>query len=272
MSRTIDVRARKRFGQNFLTDPNILKKIVDAADIQLGDLVLEIGPGLGHLTRALLAAGARVLAVEIDRDLISRLTQEAHTLPSLTVIQGDFLTAKPAEWIEKGGFAAGDYKVVANLPYYITSQVLRHLLETNQPPSLIVVMVQREVALELTAEPGAMSLLAVSVQFYGTPRIVAQVPAGAFVPRPNVDSAVVKIKVEPNSRFPGVDPQSFFRLVRAGFSEKRKQLRNSISRGLKIPSEDADRRLLRAGVDPRRRAESLSLPEWHRLYMSFTAT
>lgn len=272
MSRTIDVQARKRFGQHFLTDPNILKKLVGAAEIQIGDKVIEVGPGLGHLTRALLAAGAHVLAIEIDRDLAARLKQETGSVSGLTVVEGDFLAADPGDWLAMAGFDAADYKVVANLPYYITSQVLRSLLETSRPPTVMAIMVQREVALELTAKPGSMSLLAISVQFYGTPRIVSHVPAGAFVPRPKVDSAIVRIQVERPSRFPDVDSQDFFRLVRAGFGGRRKQLRNSLSRGLDTSAETVDQKLLRAGVDPRRRAETLSLQEWHDLYTSFSAT
>lgn len=272
MSPKIQVRARKRFGQHFLTDPNILDKVVRAAEIQPRDLVLEIGPGLGHLTRALLAAGANVLAIEIDRDLAARLQVENPSTASLTIIEGDFLKAEPGEWLAQAGYEGSDYKVVANLPYYITSAVLRHLLEAARQPQLLVIMVQREVASELTAKPGAMSLLSVSVQFFGMPRVVALVPAGAFVPRPKVHSAIVRIEVRHPSLFPGTDRERFFAIVKAGFGNRRKQLHNALRQGLAMRGEDVDRLLLRAGVDPSRRAETLSLEEWHRLYHAFAAT
>jgi 16S rRNA (adenine1518-N6/adenine1519-N6)-dimethyltransferase len=272
VNRKIEVQARKRFGQHFLTDPNILDKIVRAADIHPGDLVLEIGPGLGHLTRALLTAGARVLAIEIDRALAARLKNEFPTTSALTVVEGDFLSADAPEWLTAAGFQLSDYKVVANLPYNITSAVLRHLLEARFQPSLLAIMVQREVALELTAKPGEMSLLSVSVQFYGNPRIVTRVPAGAFVPSPKVDSAIVRVEVEHPSRFPETDKHRFFTIVRAGFAGRRKQLHNALTRGLKMPPQEVDKRLLHALIDPRRRAETLSLEEWHRVYLSFSAT
>ncbi len=263
------IHPRKQFGQHFLTDPNILQKIVRTAEIQPGTVVMEIGPGLGHLTRALLDAGARVVAIEVDRDLAARLSAEAQGNPALTVLQGDFLTATPAEWLARAGVTGEPYQVVANLPYYITSAILRQLLETEQQPTLIVVMVQREVAQQLTARPNDMNLLAVSVQFYGQPQVIGVVPAGAFYPRPKVDSAIVRIRVDQPSRWPGVDASRFFEIVRAGFGERRKQLRNALAHGLKLNAEEVGRRLARAGIDPRRRAETLSLEDWARVYGQF---
>ncbi len=260
------VHPRKQFGQHFLRDPNLLQKIVRSAEIEPGEVVLEIGPGLGHLTRVLLQDGARVVAIEIDPELAERLSAEAMGNPALTVLQGDFLTASPGEWLARAGLAGARYKVVANLPYYITSAILRHLLETEHQPNLIVVMVQREVAQQITAQPNDMSLLAVSVQFYGVTQLIAVVPAGAFYPRPQVDSAIVQVRVEHPSRLPQVDAARFFQIVRAGFGERRKQLRNSLARGLKMAPEEIAARLARAGLDPRRRAETLSLEEWQRLY------
>ncbi len=263
------IHPRKQFGQHFLTDPNILQKIVRAAEIQPGTVVMEIGPGLGHLTRALLDAGARVVAIEVDRDLAARLSAETQSNPGLTILQGDFLTATPAEWLARAGLEGGPYQVVANLPYYITSAILRQLLETEQQPTLIVVMVQREVAQQLTAKPNDMNLLAVSVQFYGQPQVIGVVPAGAFYPRPKVDSAIVRIRVDHPSRWPAVDASRFFEIVRAGFGERRKQLRNALAHGLKLNAEEVGRRLARAGIDPRRRAETLSLEDWARVYGQF---
>ncbi len=257
-------------GQHFLTDPSILSKITRAGDVQPGDVVLEIGPGLGHLTRALLAARARVVAVELDQDLAVRLRTEQAGNPNLSVAEGDFLTAGPEEWLARGGIQApGVYKVVANLPYYITSAILRHLLEAEHQPMLIVVLVQREVAQQIIAHPPDMSLLAVSVQFYGEPRSMGVVPAGAFNPRPQVDSAIVRILVTPPSRFPDVDPVRFFRVVRAGFRVRRKQLHNALSSGLEMSPAEVNARLARAGIDPRRRAETLNMDEWRRVYEEF---
>jgi 16S rRNA (adenine1518-N6/adenine1519-N6)-dimethyltransferase len=262
-------RARKQFGQHFLTDPQILQKIVRAAEVAPNDTILEIGPGLGHLTRALAEAGARVVAVEIDRDLAARLRDEFADRANVTILQGDFLTAAPAEWLQRAGVAAPSYKVVANLPYYITSAILRQLLEAAHPPDTLVVMVQREVAQQMVAKPNAMNLLGVSVQFYGVPRIVTRVPAGAFHPRPKVDSALVRIAVAHPARMPEVEPTRFFQIVRAGFGVRRKQLHNALARGLNLTSAEAAARLARAGIDSRRRAESLSLDEWRRVYEQF---
>jgi 16S rRNA (adenine1518-N6/adenine1519-N6)-dimethyltransferase len=262
-------RPQKRFGQHFLTDPNLLRKIVRAADIQPDDVVLEIGPGQGHLSRALLQAGARIVAVEIDRVLATRLRLEFEDSPALTVLQGDFLTLAPEEWLARARFVDGDYKVVANLPYYITSAILRHLFEAKHKATIVVVMVQLEVAREITAKPNQMSLLAVSVQFYGHPHIVSTVPAGAFYPRPRVDSAIVRVEVDNPSPLPEVDSRRFFEIVRAGFSVRRKQLHNALASGLKMNGAQVSSRLLRAGIDPRRRAETLSLEDWRRVYGQF---
>ena len=262
-------KPRKELGQHFLTNPSLLEKIVAAADIQPAQVVLEIGPGLGHLTWALAQAGARVVAIEIDRDLAARLTAETRSNPSVTVIQGDFLTASPADWLAQVQLSGAPYKVVANIPYYVTSPILRALLETGHQPELIVIMVQLEVAKQITATPDEMNLLAVSVQFFGDPRLVGRVPAGAFHPRPKVDSAIVRIRVHHPSRWPAVEADRFFSLVRAGFGERRKQLRNALSHGLNTSAEEADRRLARAGIDSHRRAETLSLEEWKRIYQVF---
>ena len=266
---TINLRPLKRFGQHFLTDPNILRQVVQAADIKDGDVVLEIGPGLGHLTRALLEAGSHVVGIEIDRGLVARLRQENQSSSALTVLEGDFLTTTPGQWLAHANLEASTYKVVANLPYYITSAVLRHLLEAESQPSLIALMVQREVAEQVTARPNNMSLLAVSVQFYGKPRIVFHVPAGAFNPRPKVNSALVRIDVDRPSRFPGTDSIRFFDIVRAGFAVRRKQLHNALIRGLGMSADEVHIRLLRAGIDPQRRAETLTLEEWQQVYLHF---
>lgn len=257
---------RKRFGQNFLTDRNILNKIVAAAQVQPTDVVLEIGPGKGHLTHALADTGARIVAVELDRDLLEGLRVEFAEFENVLLLEGDVLTKSPQEWLAEAG-CAPPYLVVANIPYYITSAILRYLLEAKPPPRRIIVMVQKQVAQQIVARPPHGNLLGTSVQFYGEPKVVQNVPAGAFYPRPAVDSAVVRIDVN----LPSVDQyadrvgERFFRVVRAGFSSKRKQLRNALANGLQVTAARADEMLARAKIDPARRAETLSLAEWQEL-------
>ncbi|MBI4671825.1 MAG: ribosomal RNA small subunit methyltransferase A [Chloroflexi bacterium] len=256
---------RKRFGQHFLRDRNILDKLVRAAEIQPSDTVLEIGPGRGDLTRALSETGAQVVAVEVDRDLAARLPEEL-SAPNVKILQGDILSQSPEAWLAEAQ-CRPPYLVAANLPYYITSAILRYLLEAPTPPTRLVVMVQREVAQQMTAQPPHSNLLAVSVQFYGAPRVVEVVPAGAFYPPPKVDSAIVHIQT--HSAQPAIAPQLFFQVARAGFGTKRKQLRNALANGLHLSREEAERLLARAQVDPARRAETLNLAEWAQLARGF---
>jgi len=262
------LRPKKGLGQNFLEDPTILQRIVDFAELTPDDWVLEIGPGLGTLTRLLAARAGRVLAVELDERLAAVLPDILADCSNVEIIRGDILALDPTDLFP--GRTCG-YKVVANLPYYITSAVLRHLLESQARPRLLVLTVQQEVARRLVAGPGEMSLLAVGVQFYGQPRIVARIPAGAFYPPPQVDSAVVRIDVYERPPVPVDDVASFFRMVQAGFGQRRKQLRNALSRGLNRPVEEVVAALNRARIDPQRRAETLSLDEWAALWQAITA-
>ncbi len=259
---------RKRLGQNFLTDPAVLERIVTAADLSASDLVVEVGAGVGTLTGALAERAGRVLALELDDQLVDILRERFSTSANVEIIHGDVLRVALSDLVDRS------YKVVGNLPYYITSAVLRRFLSGTPRPQLMVVTVQREVAERAIAEPGKMSLLAVSVQFYGHPRIVARIPAGAFYPVPKVDSAVMRIDLgeQPVVHLgEGVDDAAFFRVVRAGFSQKRKKLRNSLSAGLGLAPVLADESLEQAGVDPGRRAETLSLQEWARVTQQFHA-
>ncbi len=253
------LRPKKGLGQNFLVEEVALQRIVAAGDLNQDDAVLEIGPGLGALTRRLAEAAGRVVAVEIDDRFLPVLQEQLAGTGNVEVVEGDILQLDPA------ALMGGPYKVVANLPYYITAAVLRHLLETTPQPSLMVLTVQLEVAQRLTAQPGDMSLLAISVQFYGQVRQVARIKAGSFYPRPEVDSAVVRVDLGQEPSLSGVDEQHFFRLVRAGFSQRRKQLHNSLRAGLGVPSDEIEALLNAAGIDGRRRAETLSLAEWGRL-------
>lgn len=255
-----DLRAHKGLGQNFLQDSLALEKIVAAAEVQPSDTVLEIGPGLGSLTRYLAVSAREVVAVELDQNLLPPLKTVLAPYQNIRLIHGDILELSPKDLITRPG-----YLVVANIPYYITSAVIRHLLENEPKPRRIVLTVQKEVAQRICAQPGDMSLLALSVQVYGEPRIAAQIPAEAFFPAPKVDSAVLCIDI---FSAPLIKPELldfFFKLIKAGFSQKRKTLRNSLSAGLHIsPTETADL-LGRANVDPQRRAETLSIEEWERL-------
>lgn len=262
--RRYQIDPKRSLGQNFLMDAAHLDRIVAAAELTRADAVLEIGPGLGTLTERLAAQAGSVVAVELDDRLIELLAGRFVHMPSVRIVHGDILALEPAALLSDATAAdqKAAYKVVANLPYYITSPVLRHLLEGKSPPALAVVMVQREVAERICARPGEMSLLAVSVQFYAAPRLVQQVPAGAFYPRPKVDSAVLRLDVYPQPVVTDVPPARFFQIVRAGFGQKRKQLANSLSAGLALPKAQVAAALHAAGIDPSRRAETLALAEW----------
>lgn len=263
--RRFAIQPKKSLGQNFLVDEAALARITDAADLGPNDTVLEIGPGLGTLTRRLAEAAGRVIAVELDERLIPVLRSVLAPYRQVAIVHGDILELDVAELIGQG---AGPYKVVANLPYYITSAVLRHLLEAPLRPTLMVLTVQLEVAQRLTAGPGEMSLLAVSVQVYGQPRLVARIKAGSFYPVPKVDSAIVRVDLYEQPVVPLEDLAGFFEVARAGFSERRKQLRNALSRGLNHEAQAITLALHQAGIDPARRAETLSLEEWVRIYQS----
>ena len=251
------LRANKKLGQNFLQDPFALAAITSAAEIQPTDTVLEIGPGLGSLTRYLAEAAQQVVAVEIDREMLPPLKAVTSDYDNINIIQGDILKLSPKELIQKP-----DYLVVANIPYYITSAIIRHLLENELKPRRIVLTIQKEVATRICAEPGAMSLLALSVQVYGNPHIAKRIPAGAFFPAPKVDSAVLCVDIYPTPKINPDTLDTFFKLIKAGFSQKRKTLRNSLSAGLHISPQDTEALLKNANIDQRRRAETLSIDEW----------
>jgi 16S rRNA (adenine1518-N6/adenine1519-N6)-dimethyltransferase len=265
--REFDFKPRKGLGQNFLVSEGALRRIVAAADLEPGDVVLEVGPGLGTLTCLLAQQAERVIAVELDRRLVDILSQTLADFPNVGLVQGDILEMEPGG---PGGLSelSSGYKAVANLPYYITSAVLRHLLTARVKPRWIVVTVQREVAQRMIASPGQMSLLSVSVQFYGRPRIVARIPAGAFYPVPKVHSAVVRIDLYDSPPLAMADVDRFFEVVRAGFGQKRKQLRNALAHGLSLPVGTVVEAIRRADVDEKRRAQTLSLEEWAQVTQS----
>jgi 16S rRNA (adenine1518-N6/adenine1519-N6)-dimethyltransferase len=262
------LRPDKALGQNFLTDCTILQRIANAARLTADDVVLEIGAGTGALTELLAQGAAHVVAVELDQRLLPILNDALSGFDNVTLIHGDILELNPAvlfdDAIQNLHVSAAPYKVVANLPYYITSAILRHLLEADRRPDVMVTTVQYEVAQRLVARPGDMSVLAVSVQLYGDPQILFRISPGSFYPSPDVDSAVVRVDVRATPPLPDEEIKAFFRVVRAGFSQRRKQLHNALSAGLGqcISKHEAAVRLEEAGIDPRRRAQALSVEEW----------
>lgn len=261
-----DLRPSKGLGQNFLVNQAALKKIVAAAELTPDDVVLEVGAGLGTLTERLARHAGHVVAVELDQRLLPVLQSVLADFDNITLIQGDVLALDPAALISAASIQHPasniQYKVVANLPYYITSAVLRHLLEANLKPQRMAITVQREVAERIVAKPGQMSLLAVSVQFYGRPRLLFRIKPGSFYPSPEVESAVVGIDLHATPPVPVEDTAAFFHVARAGFAQRRKQLRNSLAAGLRQSPDEVAAKLREVGVDPRRRAQTLSLEEW----------
>lgn len=258
-----NLRARKSLGQNFLIDDAALDRIVAAADLTPDDTVLEIGPGLGTLTARLAETAGRVIAVELDQHLIPVLRYALGALRNVEIVHGDILQLDPTALITHRSISKpANYKVVANLPYYITSAVIRHVLEAPTRPSLLILTMQMEVAQRLIATPGDLSMLAVSVQFYGKPSLVTRIRAGAFHPIPKVDSAVVRIDVYPQPPVDVRDVNHFFAVVKAGFGQKRKQIHNALQMGLSLPAGTIDAALAQTDIDPKRRAETLALQEW----------
>jgi 16S rRNA (adenine1518-N6/adenine1519-N6)-dimethyltransferase len=244
-------------GQHFLIDQSALEEIIEAADVQKSDEVLEIGAGLGSLTRLLAIHARKILAVELDFKLIPPLEEVISGFQNVEIIQGDILRLNLNQLMNVSGFL-----VIANIPYYITSALIRNLLETSYPPKRLVLTLQREVAERICASPGKLSVLALSVQVYGKPDIMAYIPSAAFYPQPNVDSAILRVDRYPEPQIPiGLIP-TFFRLVKAGFSQIRKTLRNSLAGGMRWKPAQSEDILYQAGINSMRRAETLSLEEW----------
>lgn len=258
-----DIDAKKSLGQNFLHDDALLSAIVAAASVAPGDAVLEIGAGLGALTHHLAQIAARVVAVELDQRLIPILEAELDAFPNVQVVHADVLEHDPRAW-----FGEDAYKVAANVPYYITGAILEHLLGGEAKPQAMALTLQKEVAERITAQPGDMTLLAVSVQFYGRVDVVRHISAGAFWPRPDVDSAILRFVRDPATSLSTSEERRFFRLVRTGFSQKRKQLQKNL-RALGLERRQTVALLQSVAIDPRRRAETLSIEEWLRLYEAF---
>lgn len=252
---------RKSLGQNFLVDEGVQRRIVEAAAIQSGDLVIEIGPGLGALTRLIADQAGEVIAIELDQTIIPALEQELAGRHNVHIVHGDALAVDYTQLT-----AGRAVRIVANLPYYITSHAIRVLLESGIDWRAIVLTVQFEVAQRITARPPDMSLLAVSVQYYGTSELLFRVPPGAFYPSPSVDSATLRIVRREHEPAPTpAHAANFFCIAKACFSQPRKQIRNTMSAGLGITRSKTEDILQKAGITPDRRAETLTMDEWRAL-------
>lgn len=269
---SLDIRARKGLGQNFLVERSVLPVVMEAAGLSAHGAVVEVGPGLGVLTKELAERAGAVVAVELDRRLAAHLREEFSEARNVVIVEGDVLKIRTGEILENAAPVLGlppgvfpPYAVVANLPYYITSAVLRHFLEGRFKPRRIVVMVQREVAERIVATPPDMSLLSVAVQLYGKPAIVANLTPEAFYPPPKVHSSVVCIDVRPQPPV-DLDTDRFFDLVQAGFSQRRKNLANSLSMGLGVDKNRISALLAGAGISPSRRAQTLGVDDWIALF------
>ena len=260
MLRQYGIRPHKDLGQSFISSAGALQRILDAAALGGAETVLEVGPGLGALTLQLCERARRVVAVELDSRLLPPLRTLVSAFPAVELHQGDILNI---EWEQLG--IHGRYCVVANIPYSITSALLRKLLESPAPAEWLVLTVQREVAERVIAGPGEMNLLALSTQLYGTARICARLPAEAFYPQPEVESAVLRIDLHPSPLVELELIRWIFRLARAGFSQKRKKLRNAISAGMGVRPAQAENWLLAAGIVPDLRAQAIGLEDWLRL-------
>ena len=261
------LKARKSLGQHFLIDEAILSTIIEAAELSSKDTVIEVGPGLGILTAELARHAGKVIAVELDTRLASLLQRRLASLSNLNVINADILKVALTQLLA----GKSKYKVVANLPYYVTSPALRYFVEASTKPSLMVMMVQKEVGEAIVAGPGKMSLLAVSLQVYSKPRIISYVPSRCFYPQPKVDSVILRFDMLPEPAVKVADMNGFFEVVKSGFSSPRKQLHNSLAHGLGIKPSEVAPLLGKANIASQRRAETLSLEEWAKVYEAWKA-
>ena len=261
-----NIKPKKSLGQNFLVEPAGLIKVIEAAELTTLDEVLEIGAGLGSLTYLLAQATKQVTAVEIDRAMLSPLCEALAEFNNVKIVEGDILELKPDELMRQQ-----DYVVVANIPYYISSAIIRHLMQAQSRPKRVVLTVQKEVAERVLARDGKMSLLSLSVQIYGQVSMAGVIPAGSFLPAPEVDSAVLKIELYPEPQVPFEQQDAFFKLAHAGFGQKRKTLRNSLSAGMALAGAEVETLLRNNGIDPQRRAETLTILEWKNLTEAWLA-
>lgn len=253
----MELKPKKSLGQNFLKDGSVLEKIIQSAELKSDDFVIEVGPGEGVLTEKLTQKSSKVLAIEIDQNLISNLEKKFKGNEKVEIINDDILKINLENLTSNR-----DYKVIANIPYYITSKIIRLFLESENPPKEMILMTQKEVADRIIAKPGKMSLLAVSVQYYANAEILFEVSRDSFFPVPEVDSAVIKIS---NIKKQNTDSKKFFRIVKAGFSAKRKTLINNLSNGLHLEKDIIEEKIKTAGLKPTVRAQELSISDWKKL-------
>jgi 16S rRNA (adenine1518-N6/adenine1519-N6)-dimethyltransferase len=258
--RAFHLHPKKGLGQNFLVDPLALRKVAEAGEIDRTTAVLEVGPGVGSLTCFLARDARRVVAVELDSDLLPPLKLVTAPFSNVSLIQGDILELDTTDLMGEDG-----YRVVANIPYYITSSLIRHLLEAKCKPDRLILTVQKEVANRLCSTPDEMNLLALSVQVYGNPKIVGDIPSGSFFPPPDVDSSIVRIDIHASPVIPYSQLETFFKMAKAAFSQKRKMVRNSLAAGMHWKVEQTVDLLNKAGIDSHRRAETIDLVEWRTL-------
>lgn len=255
-----NIHPTRRLGQSFLVDPKALARVVAAADLSGNETVLEVGAGLGALTCRLAEATQQVIAVEVDQRLLPVLREVIHKYENVELVIGDILELDLRSLIDES-----EYTIIANIPYSITSALIRYLLESEKTAERMVLTVQREVAERIVAHPGSLSLLAISVQIYGKPRIAARIPSEAFYPKPKVDSAVLRIDVHPEAIVSSELIPTLFKLARAGFGQKRKQLRNALAGGLHLSPEITMEWLEKAAIPPKARAQELGLEAWAQL-------
>lgn len=260
---TSGMKAKKHLGQNFLKDPLVIEQIVFASQVKAGDKVLEIGPGTGILTRALAATGARVTAIEFDHDLIAHLNEQFIESDNVSILEGNILDIHLAELLENLGYEHCGYKIVANIPYYITAPIIRALLSLKSQPSSMTLMVQDEVADRLSAKPGDMSLLSIMAQYYATVEKKFFVKKECFDPVPKVDSAVIQII--PKRGYDPEEDRKIFRIARAGFSARRKTLANNLANSFHIPRTEVEPFIASLGLLPSVRAQEVSIEQWMKL-------
>jgi len=254
------VKAKKSLGQHFLRDRSVIARILDFGEVSKGDRIFEIGPGEGVLTEPMLGRGAEVTAVELDSDLVRRLGERCRDSRKLSLLEGNILEMDMSAFLEQSGYGERGYKVVANIPYYITAPIIRMLLSLRARPERIVLMVQEEVADRLVAPPGKMGLLSLLAQYYASARKELHVSKEAFEPPPKVDSAIVTLV--PYRRYAEENDRLIFRIARAGFAARRKTLANNLSSSFRLPRKDVESVLADMGLDTRIRAQELSVEEW----------
>jgi 16S rRNA (adenine1518-N6/adenine1519-N6)-dimethyltransferase len=256
----------KRLGQNFLVDKSGLKKIFEPARLSENDIVLEIGPGVGNLTQELAKKAKKVIAIEKDPRMVEILKETLKDFNNIKIIQADILKIENWKLIKNWKLKNGNYKVIANLPYYITAPVLRKFLEIEKKPKLMIFLVQKEVAQKIYAKVPKMNLLALSVQFYAQPKIIGYLSKKSFWPQPKVDSAILQIRKIQSKR--KMDSERFFKIVKAGFCQPRKQILNNLSKMLKLDKEKVKSWLLKNNLQPSQRAETLKIKDWIHLSQS----